>query len=932
MKHLISLSLKYIRRQKFRSVLTFLCITLSVFILNTFSAYLSSIICTVKNEEIANSGSWEVNLSNVVRDTKKIKESIEVIENHVAVSDYLATYLIGLHTEYDRDEEGRVSFFEINLDNGENVRVKYLNYTGLSGNRKLSPDSFYGTSLDGQEKIAISGNEIYAPSWLRNYGYKEGDTITFSVTPFSGVLDENSSQAQQTLERLKKQSEAENGVYFVSDSGEEEVEPASILVSGPLLRYMQEDFELSEIELSDIREGISTEEYSCKIIGFRNTSEDSFSFLSGTSFPMEFNKLYKDNSGSIADLSYLEEPVVYARINDNADFDDGLLMLYEDLGFDKSTFYNYFFDGSEDMHTKLLAIEFKGSYVIVTLLPYIIAVLFLTLLVWAISRFVIDNAFEISVQERSTQFAALRIMGASKNQLLALVLTEGIFYSITALPIGTFLAFWLCNSVFVSIRNVGFVNFEFDANPVITIIGILICAAAIFVSAYTSAMWAAKKLSPAEALNYGKPSKKKKASSGKKSRINRSSKGFIVRYTLKNIFRTKKRFLISSIAMALGVIMFTLCVFIGLYTGKELKEFTENDYDNYDFMVMASGEYTEKAQKEIASSDVFSDCRIYCRAYRAWEGESEKIFNRFVPYDMAFSISHVPITTIEKEEYDSFVAPLANMTYDEFTASETGLVLVSPYGDEPYITEDSTPVYEDYYRSASTIGFEENPSITFFEGGSIELSGAVCTQMNVNDYPCIIVPLENAEKMLSSEDFGYNVYIRTTVYGSENYLEAEKIMTDFANYTGDILINNYMVCTGLYEFIGAIIKAVLVFLVSIWLVGILSMVNSINTSVLNRQPELLMLRAVGMSKRQLYGTVMLESVLFSAFSAIIGTLISVGFYSFMVKVLWGDDGFRITGSIITVVLISIAVNVIIAVLAAMPGLHSLSKRMKHRNI
>ncbi len=93
MKHIISLSLKYIRRQKMRTILTFLCVTLSVFILCTFGAYIGSTLQTLQNQCKREYGSAEADLRSwFERMTKydEIKNAIDVIQNHVVVSDYNA--------------------------------------------------------------------------------------------------------------------------------------------------------------------------------------------------------------------------------------------------------------------------------------------------------------------------------------------------------------------------------------------------------------------------------------------------------------------------------------------------------------------------------------------------------------------------------------------------------------------------------------------------------------------------------------------------------------------------------------------------------------------------------------------------------------------------------------------------------------------------
>lgn len=93
MKHLISLSLKYVKRQKLRSFLTFCCIAISVFILSSVCAYSSSLFTTMKNQEIEEGGAWEADLSFALKRAKDDlnKDSREVfgnIKDHACVSDY----------------------------------------------------------------------------------------------------------------------------------------------------------------------------------------------------------------------------------------------------------------------------------------------------------------------------------------------------------------------------------------------------------------------------------------------------------------------------------------------------------------------------------------------------------------------------------------------------------------------------------------------------------------------------------------------------------------------------------------------------------------------------------------------------------------------------------------------------------------------------
>ena len=110
-------------------------------------------------------------------------------------------------------------------------------------------------------------------------------------------------------------------------------------------------------------------------------------------------------------------------------------------------------------------------------------------------------------------------------------------------------------------------------------------------------------------------------------------------------------------------------------------------------------------------------------------------------------------------------------------------------------------------------------------------------------------------------------------------------------------------------------------MLSIWLCGIVSMMNTINTSSLNRSKELLMMRAVGMTRRQLTGTVVLESLLFSSVSAIAGTIVSVVGYQLIMRFLFERPD--MTSSIVTLAA-SAVLNIAIAIAAALPGIRTIN--------
>ena len=79
MKHLISLSFKYIRRQKLRTFLTFMCIMLSAFILATVCVYGSSLYSTLYNYTATEDGLYVLTIPRSLTESlPRLSRSIQL--------------------------------------------------------------------------------------------------------------------------------------------------------------------------------------------------------------------------------------------------------------------------------------------------------------------------------------------------------------------------------------------------------------------------------------------------------------------------------------------------------------------------------------------------------------------------------------------------------------------------------------------------------------------------------------------------------------------------------------------------------------------------------------------------------------------------------------------------------------------------------------
>ena len=921
MKHLIALSMKYIRRQRLRTFLTFMCITLSAFILTTICTFGSSLYTTAYNYARDEDGLWEVDISSWIAHSKDKVKALDMVANHAVVDDYI--FINNNKAGFPSEDALNKSYFEA-ADGKNTFRFTELQTKKVSGNTALIGKYDKEEYLPSY-KVDTTKEGVYLPAVFRDKGYSEGDTITLTVRPTHAVLDENSEEVKKAREYLKEKYGTE---YCKGEAGYEKLpeETRKKAYKGSIYNILYYNFHLTIDDMpftnNEYGEPVT---YTMKIAGFlpqksyAAANSNSLTIQNTDSTNIDLSELSAKNP----EIDLDEENSSYSvriRLIDNCDYDEALKMLFTDLGFDYDRNYNDAQSYPHIENTTLLALEVKSPYAMYQfLLAAVIPILIVLLIGWFIARFVIDNTFEMAVQERSTHFAAMRIMGASKTQVAFVVLIEAIFYCLTAVPMGIILAVLICKFSFNSLTRSGLELFEFSAKPLFILVAALLTIIAIFISAYTSAMWASRKLSPAEALNFGKPRSKKRRFRKGKSKLNLSSKKFLRRYTRKNIKTAKSRFIVSTITMALGVLMFTITTLIGSYIYTDIKKALRSE-DFYDFMidgyVSAEPDPIAELDNYFSNKEVFSDYII--RGQRninlnTMDGSNDIVNDKLARTKKAKStiswLYAIPEELYKRYELDT----LTGMSYEEFRNSGGAIYSNSMYGEMPTFDEETREPIALYDKGYTDL--KKGYKITDMLGCEYQIKGIVTCSLELDR--AIILPVEKAADYYATYDIGLNVA------DTAHYSEALKRVNELKENTTDAYIwNNFAYHTGLSTFLGALLKIIATFLASIWLVGILSMVNSVNTSVLNRSRELMMLRSVGMTRKQLRKSVFLETIMFSATAAIMGTLVGIG--GFMLF-LWSSLSLKNLFAVPTVALLSLTVNIIISLLAAIPAIKSLGK-------
>ena len=184
--------------------------------------------------------------------------------------------------------------------------------------------------------------------------------------------------------------------------------------------------------------------------------------------------------------------------------------------------------------------------------------LLLGFLVECFTLFIIRNAFNISIHERSYDYGILRCIGMSRRQIIRLILTEAFFLALVGSLLGVLLGHLLGIGLFGLVKQILFVSvtlkMRFYRQAVIVTILLVFLGTAYAMVAPIEKLY---RLNPIAAMNRS-DSNKKKIRKIKSNQGNLLTKifGFEVGYAYKTTRRSKGRFLTSVATLSLGVVLY----------------------------------------------------------------------------------------------------------------------------------------------------------------------------------------------------------------------------------------------------------------------------------------------------------------------------------------------------------------------------------------
>jgi putative ABC transport system permease protein len=647
----------------------------------------------------------------------------------------------------------------------------------------------------------------------------------------------------------------------------------------------------------------SIDPWHCEINGLTKEQADSLAQNESIT-DMQFTEKENDDTSSITRINFkknigdadetVKKALLSAGVTENE-------IESEDIG--------YYLNDSL-LKAEFIGDDAKFSY-LQTFAIFYIVVLFLI----ACCRLVIDTSFEISSKDRIKQFGILRSIGATKKQIVSVMTWEGVYLSIVGIPLGILsgygVSYLICRlilstkilEVFGIKSNLLTFGISLPMVAVTAVTGLVW----VMLSAYGTGMRVVKK-SPVDAIRFS-GEKVKKVSSAV---IGYKIFGLEGKLAERNVLRSRKRYIITCLSIILSITLAATFKFviesygndiiaslnedsqllledgeIELYgnfsicaDGKSLKRTVVDTDIEGDDGTRISMDY-EKLRSELQKTGYFKDIRP--NLYIFGQGNGLAVSDDYkTVYDdtenLPDNVRNVNITFLDQENYERLFSSVSDKpSYDDF--KDKGVLVMSYVADDntdinPVNTADCTSfTVTPYYGTVA----EWNNGYSIFDDDSdnsddnaysetIEIAGTI----NSSDNP-LWQSSNHTISMVASEEYFKKLNGGSSVIETESY--GLDILASIKNDDTYADAKNYIEHSDKFSISGNIIgeqlkakrtmSAVKIFGYSvislIILTALINIINIISTGISDRRGEIAMLRSVGMTKRQMYKMLMVES-------------------------------------------------------------------------
>ncbi len=517
----------------------------------------------------------------------------------------------------------------------------------------------------------------------------------------------------------------------------------------------------------------------------------------------------------------------------------------------------------------------------------------LVLLIMLGSVFLIYNAFNISLNERTRQFGILASVGATSKQLRNSVLFEGLCIGVVGIPIGLAVGIGSITLV-ISVIAGNFRNILLTDVPLTLTVSVpaLIASAVIsmitiLISAYIPARKAAKRpvLESIRQTNEVKIDSKAVKTSDFAQRVY----GLEGMLALKNFKRNKKRYRSIVLSLTLSVVLFVSANAFGESLKQAAKQsVVDSDYDIcfttqnmdesqlfrlYDKLKAVEGVY-ESSYQAVSTYSCTARASDFSERYREALGLASPDETVSLPMDIQFVEDSVYLDFIKDlglpaEEYTGQNAKMTAVAKAKGDSEQSGKRSLYNMFDNTSMDFTVVPGADD--GTAQDQG--KTVSLTFVD--TIPVDGIPRQSAQVKSATFMIVaPYQLKSNFEPGSDAVTGLTFRSdnaaqSVAEMKTVIQSEGITANYSLYNAnEIFEQNRNIV-----FVVDVFTYVFVFMIS--LIATANVFNTISTNIKLRRREFAMLRSVGMSDRDFSKMMNFECAFFGMKTLLFGVPIAV---------------------------------------------------------
>lgn len=853
------LTLRYLKQNKVRTILTIIGITVSVATVSALGLIIFSLVDNFKEDFIGGEGIYDFRIINSdpktdakVNNIRNVKSSYKLKKESIA------------RTEH-RDDNLDLNYF-IGLDIME------------------ASDSFYDEFVS--KRFLVEGRmprnelEILVPYDMKFMGIgfeKLGNSIYVGVNKaLEGPYSFSKPFSINYLRQLRKEKILTEGEYYqtidylydsVDNSNMSEYD-SDYYINKDELESNLKDFYVSESNLRDlVNEFSETKEYT--IVGYHYGNSENIT-NNEEFIPMSYHKSWVKTDEYIRDSKNLIFSGQIFTLNNDISENYNLYGIFSDYNTLDSDSYEISKilkeSGKENdywVNDNLIAFKniFKfdvGSYMF-SIVGILGAVILISIVIFAY------NIFTSTYVERLKDLGLLKVVGLTNRQLFKMILLDSTIYFMIAVPLGYLLGsiamnlvFNYVNKIIVEISVISPYILTISTGYIIPIISALFGFSLIFMSNIMSAIFVFKK-TPIDALkanNYVKNNYKPK-----KRRLIKKILGYDGFIASRNIDRNKKRFIMSILSVTMSITMFTVVSNILTYFENDFyKEFDKKEkiYGS----VITLDEYSEQLKSDFSNlSGITVESTQKLHLVNLIQKESLLDYQ----IDNGYISPQIQVVTMNNIEFEKMFGKKDNIyfasTSDKHKVNEEFEITLLPL--EGRLEEEIEYYGYDIFSKAS----EDNEiklnviKRKFRELESFDLNGY---------YNFLFMNEDNYKKLLEQPQI-------------EQLTSRSRILIDRKDYDYKIgyelnaLLKKYPT-TGIGLKRAPIMRVIKLFVYGfIFLIMSISAINIMNVSYTNtytRRRELALIKAVGIEDKRLKKIVLYENMISVAISIFLSLILS----------------------------------------------------------